>query len=148
MEQTQYECYFFLNGELNGHICGCWSDDNSRIFREVHTQDPASTETQRLGRIFGNHIIGQFFLSRILNGGMYLDLLQNAINPLLIAIIEQDDRYRADNLTSQQNGAPPHYAMPLRQSLNETFPQWIRRRGTTEWSARSPDLSLLDRSRV
>ena len=34
------ECSFSLNGEVNRHNGLYWSDNNPRIFREVHTQHP------------------------------------------------------------------------------------------------------------
>ncbi|CAH2013085.1 unnamed protein product, partial [Acanthoscelides obtectus] len=63
------------------------------------------------------------------------------------AIIENqnDRRYIANRLIFQQDGAPPHYALRVRQYLDQTFPdRWIGRRGAIEWSKRSPDLSPLD----
>ena len=45
----------------------------------------------------------------------------------------------------QQDGAPPHFAHQVRDSLDEEFPErWIRRGGPVEWSPRYPDLSPLD----
>ncbi|CAF3178865.1 unnamed protein product [Rotaria sp. Silwood2] len=43
------------------------------------------------------------------------------------------------------DGAPPHYAQPVRQFLHETFPdRWIGRRAPIEWPVRSPDLTSTD----
>ena len=45
----------------------------------------------------------------------------------------------------QHDGAPAHYALIVRDWLNEKFPdQLIGRRGPIEWPARSPDLSPCD----
>ena len=44
----------------------------------------------------------------------------------------------------QQDGAPPHYGRNVREYLDEMFPEWIGRRGTTEWPPRSPDLTPCD----
>nr|CAH7745775.1 unnamed protein product [Callosobruchus chinensis] len=72
-------------------------------------------------------------------------VLMNTIIPALIEIMENDQRYQEENAIFQQDGAPPHYALPVRQFLEETFPdRWIGRRGPIEWPARSPDLSPLD----
>ncbi|CAH1986618.1 unnamed protein product [Acanthoscelides obtectus] len=71
----------------------------------------------------------------------------NAIDPALTAIIENqnDRRYIANRLMFQQDGAPPHYVLRVRQYLDQTFPdRWIGRRGVNEWPPRSPDLSPLD----
>ncbi|CAH2015936.1 unnamed protein product, partial [Acanthoscelides obtectus] len=43
------------------------------------------------------------------------------------------------------DGTPPHYALRVRQYLDQTFPdRWISRRGAIEWPPRSPDVSPLD----
>nr|CAH7760003.1 unnamed protein product [Callosobruchus chinensis] len=47
-----------------------------------------------------------------LNGDTYLDLLENTIIPALIEIMENDQRYQEENAIFQQDGAPPHYALP------------------------------------
>ena len=45
----------------------------------------------------------------------------------------------------QHDGAPPHYAINVRNWLNHRFPlHWIGRRGTIEWPPRSPDLTAID----
>ena len=45
----------------------------------------------------------------------------------------------------QQDGAPPHFAIRVRDWLNAHFPgRWIGRRGPVEWPPRSPDLTPLD----
>ncbi|XP_066149124.1 uncharacterized protein [Euwallacea fornicatus] len=137
------ECTLFLNGTVNRHNCRYWSDTNRRIYHEVHTQRPQKLNVWT--GIFGDHIIGPFFLPGNLTGDTYLDLLENTVNPALIEIMENNQRYHEENPIFQQDGAPPHYAIPVRQFLDETFPdRWIGRRGAIEWSARSPDLSPLD----
>lgn len=45
----------------------------------------------------------------------------------------------------QQDGAPPHFALAVRQYLDRRFPnRWIGRRRPVEWPPRSPDLTPLD----
>ena len=47
-----------------------------------------------------------------------------------------------DELFFQQDGAPPHYALRVRDYLKKAFPQhWFRRRGSIEWPLRLPDLT-------
>ncbi|GFW14149.1 DUF4817 domain-containing protein [Trichonephila clavipes] len=49
------------------------------------------------------------------------------------------------NALFQQNGAPPHWGLTVRESLNNSFPQrWIGRDGPISWPPRSPDLTPLD----
>ncbi|XP_018307235.1 uncharacterized protein [Mycetomoellerius zeteki] len=76
---------------------------------------------------------------------MYLELLEDIIDPTLTNIIENDEHYLENQLIFQQDEAPPHYARLVREYLGKTFPgRWIRRRGPIEWLPLSPDLSLLD----
>jgi len=45
----------------------------------------------------------------------------------------------------QQDGAPPHYARAAREVLDQMFPgRWIGRSGPVDWSARSPDITIID----
>ena len=45
----------------------------------------------------------------------------------------------------QQDGAPPHYAIPVRQYLDHKLPnRWMGRGGPIPWPAQSPDLTPCD----
>ena len=45
----------------------------------------------------------------------------------------------------QHDGAPAHFAIPVRQHLNAVYgDRWIGRGGPVRWPARSPDLTPLD----
>ena len=46
----------------------------------------------------------------------------------------------------QQDGTPPLYGNIVREFLKDKFNEWIRRQGTTELAAHSPDLSPMDLS--
>lgn len=138
------ECTFSVNGLVNRHNCRYWAESDPHVVREYHTQNP-----QKLNvwcGILGDHIVGPFFLDGNLNGESYLELLREVIDPRITTIIENDHNLSEDLLVFQQDGAPPHFALPVRQFLNETFPnRWIGRRGSMmEWPPRSPDLSPLD----
>lgn len=92
-----------------------------------------------------HHFIGPFFIEGNLTSVIYLDLLQTQIVPAIAAIFPGDDLPVADGVWFQQDGAPPHYGVDVRQYLSEVFPgRWIGRRGSIEWPARSPDLTPLD----
>lgn len=137
------ESSFSLNGEVNRHNCRYWSDTNPHLIRETHTQRP-----QRLNvwaGILGNHIIGPLFIDGNLNGDKYLDMLQNDVTPLIIQAVRDDPNLLDNEIVFQQDGAPAHYAVQVREFLNHRFrDHWIGRRGPTEWPARSPDLTPLD----
>jgi len=143
------ECTFFLNGKVNKQNCRYWSDENPFIFHEGHTQEPQKVNVW--AGILGNAIIGPLFIEENLTGNLYLNMLEDTIDPLITHELEtQIDGdgnllLQEDLLHFQQDGAPPHYFLLVRQWLNERFPdKWIGRRGAIEWPPRSPDLTPLD----
>ena len=143
------ECTFFLNGNVNKQNCRYWSDENPRVFREGHTQYPQKVNVW--AGILGNTIIGPLFIEENLTGVLYLNLLEEEIDPLITISVENQidaagNRILQEDLVHfQQDGAPPHFFLPVRQWLNDRFPgRWIGRRGPIEWPPRSPDLTPLD----
>ena len=85
-----------------------------------------------------DQIYGPFFFEENINGEAYLNMLRACFIPSL-------QPRTLSNCIFQQNGAPAHFARPVRQFLDETFPgRWLGRCGPLIWSARSPDLSPLD----
>lgn len=59
--------------------------------------------------------------------------------------LKNSPRYQPfENLIWQQDGAPPHYAIIVRSILNDSFNEWIGRRGTWDWPPRSCDLTCMD----
>ena len=74
-----------------------------------------------------------------MNGERYLELLQERVWPIVSA---WDN---ANNIVFMQDGAPPHFARPVREWLDDHFPErWMGRQGPHEWPARSPDLTPCD----
>src|ERR1700712_2412956 len=91
--------------------------------------------------LWRNQILGPIFFDGNLNSAAYLNLLQNDIAELI------DDKipiaYRA-NLVWQQDGAPYHRSVDIRNYLDDNYVDWIGERGTIAWPARSPDLTPPD----
>ncbi|CAH0391520.1 unnamed protein product [Bemisia tabaci] len=135
------ESTFFLNGVLNRHNCRYWSDSNPHEFREAHSQFPQKINVW--AGILNDKIIGPFFIDGNLTGELYLQLLEDAVVPKMVEVLEELDAEFEPWF--QQDGAPAHYALVVRNFLNNEFPQrWIGRRGFIEWPARSPDLTPCD----
>lgn len=83
------------------------------------------------------NIIGPFFFESTVNGANYLSMLNNEVLPVFAQ--------KGMPLFFQQDGAPPHFALSVRQWLNEWFPErWIGRGSSIPWAPRSPDLNPLD----
>lgn len=139
------ECTFALNGEVNKQNCRYWSTENPHWMRETHTQRPQKLNVW--AGIIGEQVIGPFFFEDNLNGPTYLDFLEGELIPALTALFPHhaEADLHDDRIWFQQDGAPPHYALNVRQYLDRAFPnRWIGRRGTIEWPPRSPDLNPLD----
>lgn len=143
------ECTFMMNGNVNKQNCRYWSDTNPHRFREGHTQYPEKLNVW--AGILGDALIGPLFIPGNLSGDIYLDMLENTIQPLIVHELEnqRDDQgnlaLEEDLLHYQQDGAPPHYAAAVRHWLDTNYPnKWIGRRGSIEWPPRSPDLAPPD----
>lgn len=139
------ESTFMLNGEVNRQNCRYWANNNPRWMREGHTQHPEKLNVW--AGIVGDRVIGPIFFQENLNGARYLDFLQEVLVPNLATLfpdpLEADVQNR--NIWFQQDGAPPHFARPVREYLDDVFPgRWIGRRGPFEWPPRSPDLTPMD----
>lgn len=139
------ESSFSLHGLVNRHNCRYWSDENPHEFRELNTQYPQKVNVW--AGILGDHIIGPMFIPGNLTGELYHEMLTDLIVPLITDIVENNEDEFDDDaaIVFQQDGCPAHYFRRVRDYLDEAFPgQWIGRRGSIEWPARSPDLSPLD----
>ena len=86
-----------------------------------------------------NRIVGPFILLDTMNAERYLTMLRNEVWPIISAWDNIED------LIFMQDGAPPHFAIVVREWLNAQFPgKWMGRRGSYEWPARNPDLTPCD----
>lgn len=139
------ECTFTLHGHAHRQNCRYWSTENPHWIRDEHTQYPEKVNVW--AGIVGNYVIGPFFINDNLNRDNYLVLLQNNVVPRLANLYPDpaNPQVPANMIWFQQDGAPPHYSINVRQYLDLRFPdRWIGRRGSIEWPARSPDLTPLD----
>lgn len=85
--------------------------------------------------------IGPFEMPVRLDGNIYNNFLIENL-PELLEDVPLNIRRR---LIFQHDGAPPHNARCVQQTLNQKFPErWIGRGGPINWPARSPDLTPLD----
>ena len=76
-----------------------------------------------------------------LTGGTYRVFLEEVLGDLLEDVPLDIRR----GLWFQHDGAPPHFALDVRNHLNRRFGhRWIGRGGPIPWPPRSPDLNPLD----
>jgi hypothetical protein len=78
-----------------------------------------------------------YFQEKTINSTNYLDVLELFAVPKMKRV--------QPNVFFQQDGAPPHWGLTLRESRNKTFPiRWIGRDGPIPWPLRSPDITQFD----
>jgi len=127
------------NGIFNRRNTHYWSRDNPRVHRMARHQ-------HRFGfnmwvGIFGTRLIGPFFYNASLTSENYLNLLENDLEEALDNLPIAEVR----NCWFQQDGAPAHNALIVREYLSDRFPRrWIGTHSTVPWPPRSPDITPLD----
>jgi hypothetical protein len=107
-----------------------WSSEDPHIkFKVPNTQEGIMVWC---GLTSGG-LVGPYFFQETVTGRAYKQMLVDYVWPQL----------KRKRLCFQHDGAGPHYAAEVRNWLNKTFPGgWIDRRGSFDWPARSPDLTL------
>ena len=113
-----------------------WSNNTLRLLKKVNVWCG----------IIGGHVISPFFINGNVNGESFLQLLQQQIIPAIREIFPVE---LFERVYFQQDGAPPHYSVVVRNYLDQVFPQrWIGRGvwwdDAIEWPPRFPDLTTLD----
>ena len=67
------------------------------------------------------------------------------IRDILPEMLEDVPLQVSQRLWFQHDGAPAHFALDVREYLNNVFPnRWIGRGGPVQWPPRSPDLTHMD----
>jgi len=138
-----------LNGEVNRQDFRLWSDENPHWFAEEPLHPEKVTVWLGVGL---NGFIGPFFWEpdpqfpreRGINARWYEAMLTDQAVPAL------RNWQNFERLVFQQDGAPAHYALRVRQLLDREFPyRWMGRGSARQpapvaWPPRSPDLTPLD----
>jgi hypothetical protein len=85
-----------------------------------------------------NKVIGPFFFSEcIISAVVYLDMMGLCAAPQL----EEFQPW----VILQEDGAQPHWGLPVRQFLDAAFPnRWIGTDSPTPWPSLSPSITPLD----
>ena len=133
------EAMFYLSAHVNRHNYRYWCDTNPHWMDDSNIQN--SPRVMVWAAIWRNRLIGPFFFDENVTKDSYLSMLKNFLEPFLNEL----PLHERQQLWFQQDGAPPHFGLNVRNFLDTTFPrQWIGRRGAVEWPPRSPDLTPLD----
>lgn len=135
------EATFHLNGKVNKHNTRIWGSENPHELLE-HERD--SPKVNVFCAVSKRGVYGPFFFEEAtITGESYLNMLED----WLMAQLEEAE---SDDFIFQQDGAPPHWSLRVRQFLNTRLPgRWIGRSGRGDdvlmpWPPRSPDLTPCD----
>lgn len=131
------EATFHICGNVHKHNCRIWADQQPNAILEWQRDTPKVNVW--LG-MTANKIYGPFmFAEPTVTGTTYCDMLEFFLGPQLV----QDGI--VETVIFQQDGAPPNFALTVRDFLNGIFPnRWIGRGSQRLWASRSPDLTPLD----
>ena len=129
------EATFHVSGKVNKHNIRIWGSQNPCEVLEKERDNPKINVWCGL---MHNQIIGPFiFAESTITANVYLDMLKHYVIPQL-------EEFQP-RVVFQQDGAPPHWGLIVRDFINETFPnRWIGRNGPTPWPPRSPDITPLN----
>lgn len=130
------EATFHLNGCVNKHNRFVYAKENPHLFIEDKLlRSPAVTCWAMVSPDLG---VTFKLLDSTMNSERYLDILETVVFPILAERRNRKKIY-------QQDGAPPHFALIVRDALNlKLNNRWIGRSGPMHWPPRSPDLSVPD----
>ena len=131
------EATFHTCGHVNGHNCRIWADEQPNALQELERNSPKVNVWMGItkSKVYGPYM----FSEPTITGITYLDLLQQFMEPQL----KHDGIL--DSVVYQQDGAPPHFALIVRNYLTDIFPgRWIGCASLRLWAPRSPDLTPKD----
>jgi hypothetical protein len=112
-----------------------WAKENPHFYEEMEKNPP---HVMVWAGLSATHMFGPFFFHGSVTEQAYHDMLSEWLVP------------HKDTVVLQLDGAPPHFALHVRDYLNKTFPgRWIGRGSEASpapfaWSPRSPDLTTPD----
>ena len=129
------ECSFSLCGGVNKQNCRIWGTERPQ---EVYEVPQGADSIMVWCAISSRGIIRPYFFENVsVTGESYKKMLRYFFFPKL--------RDYPQDVIFQQDGAPPHFAIPVRQYLNQKLGnRWIGRGGPVAWPPRSPDLTPCD----
>lgn len=133
------EATFHINGCVNRHNCRIWGSQQPN---EIHEHVRDSPKLNVWCGLLNDRVVGPFFFAeRTITGIIYLDMLELFVFPQIDEIEQQTGK----RVIFMQDGAPPHYHLEVRNTLNARFPNgWIGRDAPIPWPPRSPDITPLD----
>lgn len=133
------EAQFTRQAIINFHNNHLWAQENPHGLIEARHQHTFSVNVW--AGIVEDNLIGPYFLPHRLDGNSYYHFITNVLPELL----EDLPLMLRRRMWFMHDGAPPHFALIVREFLNNRFAnRWIGRGGPQHWPPRSPDINPLD----
>jgi hypothetical protein len=135
------ECAIYRSSHMRNVVF--WSKENPHYVQELERNPP---HVMIWAAVSSRYLFGPYFFEGYVNGDIYLDMLHTWLIPQL------REKGIMDRVWLQQDGAPAHFAIQVREFLDEQFPgRWIGRGSASspaplKWPPRSPDLTTPDNS--
>lgn len=139
------EAAFHMNGTVSTQNVRCYSPQGHppQDFKYEKSNDRHKLHVW-VGLCGNGRIVGPHFFDRNVNGGIYGEMLQNVVFPV-VAHNYQSYGPVFDGLWWFQDGAPPHRSLAVRRLLRTRFEnRVVALHHPVEWPPRSPDLTPLD----
>ncbi len=126
---------FSLPGTVNKQNCRIWGTERPNQVYETLHNSPSVMVWCAMSK---SGVIGPYFFeNENVTGSTYKRMLRYFLFPKL--------QNYSENMIFQQDGAPPHYSLEVREYIDRKLPnQWIGRGGPISWPSRSPDLTPSD----
>ena len=134
------ESSFSTAGVFNRKNKYSWENKNHRKRAIVEIRKSGRKSIKVWCGIFQNKIVGPIFFDYTLTRETYLEMILPEVGQHL-------DRFSDEELNEiiwQQDGAPPHNVLEVREWLNGQFDVWIGNGGPISWPPNSPDINPLD----
>lgn len=136
------EATLFMNGSFNRQNYRYWSKVNPNWYEGIRSK--CAKKLNIWAGFFGDECVGPFFFDGNITIISHLLMLQQSAYPA-IALSAQRQGIPLANVWFQQDGAPAHWSVRVRDSLNGNFPnRWIGRGGAMLWPPQSPDFAPMD----
>jgi hypothetical protein len=109
-----------LNGRISRHNSVYWSDSNPHEVIQEELNVPGLTVW---AGIWSGGIVGPYFFYGTVSGGSYPEMLHEVV----LTELYNCPLYDNTEIIWQQDGAPPHYSLRVREFLNNSFLVWFGR---------------------
>ncbi|CAF4233993.1 unnamed protein product [Rotaria sp. Silwood2] len=124
--------------DRRSEFCEIWLDkveNDPGLIDRIFWSDEAKFRITVWCGMSSNGLVGPYVFDDTVTGSLYKEMLVEYVWPKL----------KRKKFYFQHDGAGAHYAIAVREWLDEIFSDhWIGRRGPFDWPARSPDLTPCD----